>query len=276
MVATGGQKWRPKIIRRFIKSIASSTEVVLVETDQGKRYLKVLGNKTGPHALACEWVGTNLATLLGLPTLDFAIIEIGEDDEIPLDSGNFALPGPAFITRAEKGFPWGGKASELKKISNPKDIGRLVLFDTWLLNCDRYHPNLAVRKPNRDNVFLSREGAPRSKFVIKAIDHTHCFTCGRDLTNRVAQINQVRDEQTYGLFPEFEEFLSRTDMTRAVSDLQRINRTEMQAVVDAIPVGWQVNRQARDALVNFICDRATYLIENFVSRRWPQGEMEFC
>lgn len=154
MVATGGQKWQPKIIRRFIKSFATSTEVVLVETDQGRGYLKTLGNKTGPHALACEWVGTNLATLLGLPTLDFAIIEIGEDDEIPLASGNLALPGPAFITRTEKGFSWGGKANELKRIANPKDIGRLVLFDTWLLNCDRYHPNLAVRKPNRDNVFL--------------------------------------------------------------------------------------------------------------------------
>jgi len=276
MVATGGQKWQPKIIRRFIKSFATSTEVVLVETDQGRGYLKALGNKTGPHALACEWVGTNLATLLGLPTLDFAIIEIGEDDEIPLASGNFALPGPAFITRAEKGFSWGGKASELKKIANPKDIGRLVLFDTWLLNCDRYHPNLAVRKPNRDNVFLSREGAPRSKFVIKAIDHTHCFTCGGELTHRLAQINQVRDERTYGLFPEFEEFLTRADMRRAVSDLQKINRTDVQALVDAIPVGWQVNKQVRDALVNFICDRVTYLIENFVSRRWSQGELELC
>jgi hypothetical protein len=276
MVATGGQKWQPKIIRRFIKSFATSTEVVLVETDQGRGYLKALGNKTGPHALACEWVGTNLATLLGLPTLDFAIIEIGEDDEIPLASGNFALPGPAFITRAEKGFSWGGKASELKKIANPKDIGRLVLFDTWLLNCDRYHPNLAVRKPNRDNVFLSREGAPRSKFVIKAIDHTHCFTCGGELTHRLAQINQVRDERTYGLFPEFEEFLTRADMRRAVSDLQKINRTDVQALVDTIPVGWQVNKQVRDALVNFICDRVTYLIENFVSRRWSQGELELC
>ena len=65
-------------------------------------------------------------------------------------------------------------------------------------------------------------------------------------------------------------------MMRAVSDLQKIRRTDVQALVDAIPVKWQVNKQARDALVNFICDRVTYLIENFVSRRWPQGELELC
>jgi hypothetical protein len=74
-VASSREKWQPRIIRRFIKNFATATEVVLVETDQGRGYLKALGNKSGPHALACEWVGTNLAKLLGLQTFDFSIIE---------------------------------------------------------------------------------------------------------------------------------------------------------------------------------------------------------
>jgi len=274
-VATNRQKWQPKIIRRFIMNFATGTEVVLVETDQGKGYLKALGNKAGPHALACEWVGTNLARLLGLPTLDFALIEIGEDDEIPLASGNPALAGPAFITRAERNVPWGGKASELQKVANPKDIGRLVLLDTWTLNCDRYPPDPNSRRPNWDNVFLSREGAPRGRCLIKAIDHTHCFTCGDELTSRLSHISRAKDERIYGLFPEFEPFLDRNDMKRALSDLQTIKRSDVEKVVRAIPVEWQVNRPIRDALVNLICDRAQFLVDDFISRKWPQGEFDY-
>ena len=37
---------------------------------------------------------------------------------------------------------------------------RLVLLDTWLRNCDRHPLDPTKREPNRDNVFLSREGAP--------------------------------------------------------------------------------------------------------------------
>lgn len=273
-MATSRQSWQPKIIRRFVKSVATATETVLVETDQGRGYLKALGNKSGPHTLACEWVGTNIAKLLGLQTLDFSIIENANDDEIPLASGNLALPGPAFITRAEKGISWGGKATELDKIANAEDIGRLVLFDTWVLNCDRYPADLTARKPNRDNVFLSREGAPRGRFLIKAIDHTHCLTCGRELNMNMAHIDIVRDERIYGLFPEFKPLLVRLDVTRAISDLRTIGRPDIQTIVDRIPSAWQVNKPVRDALVNFLCDRAAFLSENFISILWRQGELD--
>lgn len=271
-MATSRQSWQPKTIRRFVKSVATATETVLVETDQGTGYLKALGNKSGPHALACEWVGTNLAKLVGLQTLDFSIIEIANDDEIPLASGELALPGPAFITRAERGTSWGGKASELERLANPEDIGRLVLLDTWVLNCDRYPADLTARKPNGDNVFLSRVGAQRGKFIIKAIDHTHCFTCGRELNVNIAHIDIVREARVYGLFPDFKPLLFRSDVSQAVEDLKMITQAKIQTVVESIPSAWQVNRQVRNALVNFLCDRAAFLSENFVSFLWPQGE----
>jgi len=274
-VATSRQKWQPKVFRRFVKSAATATEVVVVETDQGRGYLKALGNKSGPHALACEWVGTNIAKLLGLQTLDFSIIEIAEDDEIPLASGKLALPGPAFITRAESGTSWGGKASELERLANREDIGRLALLDTWVLNCDRYPADLTARKPNRDNVFLSRAGAPRGRFLIKAIDHTHCLTSGRELDVSIAHIDTVREARVYGLFPEFKPLLDRSEVTRAVADLKMISRTDIQRVVESIPSAWQVNAATREALVNFLSDRAVFLSENFVSFVWAQGELDF-
>jgi hypothetical protein len=180
--------WQPTCVLRFEKPLDTSMGTARIVTDAGKAYLKALGNPQGPHGLACEWVGTQLARWLGLRTFDFALLTLDELDEIPFLRGGHAQPGPAFVTRAEKGHTWGGAPEELKAVENCDDVARLVVFDTWTLNCDRHPPNLSERKPNYDNVFLSEEGAARGRFRLVAMDHTHCFTCGRDLTKRLASI----------------------------------------------------------------------------------------
>src|SRR6266496_5515307 len=100
--------WIPRTITRHVRSLATSTGVAVVDTDCGEGYLKSLGNPEGPHVLACELVGSLLAEWIGLKTLDFSIITVADDDEIPLGKGGFAEPGPAFISRAVPGFAWGG------------------------------------------------------------------------------------------------------------------------------------------------------------------------
>jgi hypothetical protein len=126
-----GNGWKPTRITRFIKGFATATGVARVDTDLGEGYLKALGNPEGPHALACELVGSMLADWLGLSTLDFSLIEVTEVDEIPFPRGGRATPGPAFISRAERGgFPWGGTENELRSISNLHDVSSLVVMDT--------------------------------------------------------------------------------------------------------------------------------------------------
>ena len=124
-----------------------------------------------------------MAHWFGLPTFDFAILNLDAADEIPFESGGKAAPGPAFVTRATKGNTWGGEDGELDLLENPEAISRLVVFDTWTRNCDRYPPDLEMRKPNRDNVFLNSTSEREDRFRLIAMDHTHCFTCGRDLTD---------------------------------------------------------------------------------------------
>ena len=199
------RSWQPTTFRRFERALASSTHPAQIVTDAGHAYIKVINNPIGPHALVREWVGTSLARWFGLPTFDFAILELDEMDEIPLHDNRRAQPGPAFVTRAVEGHPWGGRAEELKLLDNPDAISRLVVFDTWTQNPDRHPPDLATRQPHRDNVFLSGEGAMPGRFRLIAMDHTECFfTPGRrDLTGHIATIDQIRDERVYGLFPEF-------------------------------------------------------------------------
>lgn len=56
-----GDAWHPTIVRRFIESYPTSTNVARVDTDAGEGFLKPMGNPEGPHVLACELVGTMLA-----------------------------------------------------------------------------------------------------------------------------------------------------------------------------------------------------------------------
>lgn len=62
--------WNPKLIRRVASVFPSGTSVVEAVTDAGAGYVKFLGNPEGPHVLATEYVGTRLASEMGLPTLD--------------------------------------------------------------------------------------------------------------------------------------------------------------------------------------------------------------
>jgi hypothetical protein len=72
-----------------IKSVVSpakptDSQIVEVETDQGRGFLKALGNAAGTHSLAVEMVATRLAARLGLPTLMTAIVSFTGVPEIRL------------------------------------------------------------------------------------------------------------------------------------------------------------------------------------------------
>ena len=67
------------------------------------------------------------------------------------------------------------------------------------------------------------------------MDHTHCFTCGRDLTPRIADIGNIQEEGCYGLFPEFMPHLKRDVMQRTVHVLRAVGREEMGRIVAEIP-----------------------------------------
>lgn len=257
--------WNPTTIRRADKAFKTATDTVRVTTDAGPGYLKALGNHGSPHYLAADLLGTQLASWLGLPTFQWAIVSVTPIDEIAFFDGRHAEPGPAFITREQSGATWGGYAGELDSLVNPADLGRLVLFDTWTRNCDRHPPDLTKRKPNRNNVFLSNEGLPDGQWRLMAMDHTHCFNCGRDLNAELARIDLVQDDRIYGLFPEFIPCI-RTH-SEGVSDglarLAQLNRAWLEAEIARIPSEWQVDSSGRNALVTLLVDRAHFVRNSF-------------
>lgn len=259
--------WQPQHIKFAGDAFTTATETVFVTTDAGNGYLKAMGNRGGPHYLAADWVATHLAKWLGLPTFEFAIIEVTDLDEIFLAPGKLAKPGPAFITREMTGSTWGGGSESLKTLVNPEDLGKLVVFDTWTRNCDRHPPDLSARKPNLGNVYFSIEGVPPGKQRLIAMDHTHCFHCGRDLDRSLIRIDLVKDEKIFGLFPEFVPYLRdssiRPAWEAAVDQLNTLDRSHIHRIVESIPAAWEVDPTGRAALTDQICQRASFVSLNF-------------
>jgi hypothetical protein len=253
-------------------------------TDAGEGYIKVMGNPEGEHALACELVGTLLARWFGLPTLEHHILRLEEADVFPLGNRGKAKAGPAFITRAIRANPWGGKARALRRLENPEDIARLVIVDTWLLNPDRY-PRIpppssgAARKPNRNNVLLTHEGVEGRRLRLVAIDFSHAFTSGRELTRRLSEIQYVQDEGIYGLFCEFRPYVREEIVVAAARRLREVSERDAAETVAAIPTEWDVSAEARAALAELICRRARWLADRITDRLsplcFPQREFRF-
>lgn len=257
--------WPPTRFRRFEESKPTSTCVCIVQTDAGRAYIKALGNPEGPHALAADWIGTELAAAVDLKTLDRCILPLGPADTIPFAGGGHAEPGPAFCTRAESGRPWSGDTADLQFLENPEDIARLVVFDTWVMNRDRHHPDHRERRPNRDNVFLSEERSPPGRYHLLAIDHSECFREGGEITNRVNRIDRVRDARLFGLFPEFLPFINRRRMQESLDPICMVDSSRIRGILDSVPREWQLAPEARVALSDLLLRRATYLAEQLTT-----------
>ena len=232
-------------------------------TDESLAVVKTLGNPEGPHALAREWIITRLADWFGLQTFDIAQLEISDFEEITNGKDNgLAEPGMAVATRFEQGKNWDGKSTTLSLLENPEDISKIVVFDTWVRNRDRHRP---PSRQNLGNVFLSEENASKGRFVLKAIDHTHCLAEG-DLNAKIKQLANVRDETLYGLFPGFYSRIDNSQVTIALDRMQEADRPMLMEVIGALPREWSVSPDAIVSLVDFLLNRASFLTEQLPAK----------
>jgi hypothetical protein len=271
MTSSPESNWRPTKVYRVEECKGTGADVVLLVTDAGRAYGKFLGNHEGPHVLACEYVGTRLAAALGLQTLDFALLDYDGCPEIMLAAGGMAQKGTAWMTAHENGQPWGGSARSFRFIDNKEDVAKLVLFDQWVLNCDRFRPE--PRRVNHGNVFLSRDRAKPGRMILMAIDHTHAFTCGGALTAKLNRIDRVQDSRGFGRFPGFLPHLAWRDAVAAVKALASISDDQIAGIVSGIPADWEVDVPVRDAFIDFLVRRRDWLAMSFLSLNFEQGEL---
>lgn len=254
-------EWQPVRFGEFGRRLGSSMRTCQITTNAGPAYIKCLGNPEGPHALACEWIGTRLADLMGMQTFDFALFTLTGED-VPFTGGR-EEPGAAFVTREEDGDPWSGDPRILAQLINPQDIAKLVVLDTWLLNRDRHTREATA--PNRDNVFLSRDRSEQGPCLV-AMDFTHAISFGREIDVELRRANLARDEAIYGLFDDFCPYVSTEYARDAIQSMEGVTDTMIEEVLGELPQEWQVDRPCRAALRTFLSARRDYLVETLFDR----------
>ena len=150
---------------------------------------------------------------------------------------------------------------------NVECLSGLVLLDTWIRNCDRHPPDLTTRKRNVDNVFLSTERAKDAeKRIVLAIDHTHIFDCGRELLPKIANIDYVKDDRIYGLFPEYIMHLADADLRGYADRIDGVPVERLNDIVRSVDSDWEVSAPTLDALVSFLTDRRAFVRQEMLER----------
>jgi len=254
-----GTVCQPTIIQREIEKFPSSTSPVRVETDHGEGFIKGIGNPLGRPPLISELVAAELGTWFGLKIPPFAVIGAPQIEIIMQKNGMPMLP-PLFFSLAVDGTPRDGSDTFLSRLSDESDVSRLVIFDTWIRNWDRYFDG----EDNSDNLLYARRSGDR-RYDLVPIDHSSCFV-EDDFTAQAAPENWVCDTNIYGKFPEFDDYINARSVNDAVTQLGALNRDFVDEIVNSVPPEWGLTRRAAISLVNLICGRAEYVVNTIAAR----------
>jgi hypothetical protein len=164
-----------------IRRMRGGAQSHLMRCSDGEHYVvKFQNNPQGTRILANEMLGGALATRLGLPTPEIAIVDVRsclieytEDLVVQLGRGRYPCsPGLCFGSRyASKADPLGARTmlevydflprDIMSRVTNLVDFAGMLVFDKWTCNTD-----------GRQVVFV--RVAPRSYNVVM-IDNGFCF-----------------------------------------------------------------------------------------------------
>jgi len=257
MVLACGAECQPTTITREIQIFPSSCRPAKVATDKAEGFIKGLGNPQGPSTLISELLAAELGTWFGLKIPPFAVVT-DCPIQIPMLQHHGYIQPPVFFSKAIDGTPRDGTNAFLRRLQRPSDVARLVVFDTWIRNNDRYVEGAA----NSDNLLyaLSTE---KGRYELVPIDHSHCFTDQEfeiDLPAATAAL--ITDDRIYGRYPEFTPFITAEAVDSALDDLKALDREFVCECVNALPAEWGLPAILRDPLVDLICGRAAFVVGN--------------
>lgn len=257
-LACGVNKSPTKVLRE-IQTFDSSTRPAKVDTDAGEGFIKGIGNPAGDTALISELVAAELGTWFGLSIPDFSIMQHCQI-EIPMSRHQGVIEPPMFFSSSVEGTPRDGGDTFLKRLHRPNDVAKLVIFDTWIRNLDRF----SDQSFNSDNLLYSPYLRGR-KYSLIPIDHSHCFV-EVDFATDLPSDDVICDPEVYGFFPEFEAFLTEYAVKEGLEKLNSIEEEFVEEVVNSVPAQWGLVYDSRKNLAEFICKRADFVVNTITKK----------
>lgn len=256
-----GNDCQPSEVLSEIESFSSSTSPVKVSTDIGNGFLKSLGNPMGPAVLVSELVAAELGRWFGLRIPPFAVVSECAIEITMKKNGEVMIP-PMFFSYAVDGTPRDGSDIFLSRLRDRNDVAKLVVFDTWIRNWDRYLDGEA----NSENLLYVRSETGR-KYELVPIDHSSCFIGDDgDFPSAPPPADWINDPRVYGKFPEFDPLIDATSVNLAARKLAQLQRNFVIEVVNSVPLQWGLGQASAHSLVELICERARYVVDTLPSR----------
>lgn len=251
------ENWQPTSIISINKVLGGSSSPFLVTTDTNDTgVLKLPSECDHVDALVCEYVGSRLAQMLGIPIPDFCCIKTDSAFEEAVFElyGTIAAQSYGFLSRFENART--PKTKSILEINNVSDITKIIFLDTWIRNPDRHLDN----SPNWKNLLLVNINENEQETtILKIIDQERAFRFHSLEIDVSAQA--VCDERIFGLFDEFKKVIDIETIKDVSTKLRSFSKNEIEPIFLELPLAWQVDSARASEIIDFILRRALFISE---------------
>jgi len=223
----------------------------VVWCNDGKKYVvKFPGNIQGEKTLVNEFIASNLCEYLDLPILDYKLIRVKiEDYNENTENEITPLEGTAFGTIYNDKALIILNSGMIASSINRNDAIKILIFDLMIGNFDRNKGNLMI-----DSV--------TKKLIM--IDHTHIFSIGTlwdeyQLPRLIEEKFEVEKLHTFNYDRIIEsikyskEFYD--ELNIFINKVKNISRSFIEDIMRRIPDDWNVTKNEKNLLVDYIYKR---------------------
>lgn len=226
---------------------ASQGHFVLAEN--GNEYMIKGPALTPNHAYvaANELIAAQIAGSLGLPVLDYCIVETGGN----VYSGSTVMPRGTFHAQTD--------ATLFDSCLNADRVYDVVAFDAFVCNVDRHHENLLVRTRRP-------AGTQMDQNLLLLNDHSHCLVLpGADPASLAALLGTPPSAYVSLDFVR-DRILHVSMLSNAIQKLENFDDQAILAIVNGLPGAFFPGAGQQD-YVDFLIGRKAELRATFESGR---------
>ncbi|WP_166434076.1 HipA family kinase [Roseovarius spongiae] len=231
--------------------LGTSTKPLVVETDVGTALCKYCGNPAGTDALCSELIASELLALLSYDAPAHALVRLSKRFDLQ-EFGVHVEDGTAFLTRWEPlAITFSGEGGLLDSVSNPEMVSKVLVFDTWIKNVDRFVSSPGLSTENLDNLLF----VPDNKRVrMMVIDHSHSFT--ETTFEDGFSDDWWDDEDVCGTHQSLATFVREDALHQGLDEISAVSREQLERIVGLVPPEWGLSQRARVRLVDGLLNRA--------------------
>jgi hypothetical protein len=201
-----------------------------------------------PHVAANEYVAARLANAIGLPILDFRILEMGGDLLFAagwMDKGTFCPQTTREL---------------FAKCQNRDRVYDLVVFDCWINNTDRHQENLLVRE-------IRSRGAPEPRHMLLCNDHSHCLVRPNEQATDLAGRLEAAPVSHPGLAFVAEAVTKSARLAEALDRAARVPDDTIKAAFREMPASFLPSAQDGQLMCKYLVERRDRLADIFRAHR---------